>query len=95
MISTYRLDIRYQPESGVMALERINSLVDAIEHAGFKTVGVSSFDDGMRVSIFLEGSGAVQLKLLKISSDHGTVGRFSCRKVEATEADKQEELIHA
>lgn len=95
MNSSYRLDIRYQPESGVMALERINSLVKAIEHAGFKSLGVSSFDDGMRISITLEGSGAVQLKLLKISSDHGTVGRFSYRKIEATEADKREELIHA
>lgn len=88
MDATYRLDIRYIPESGVNALRRAERLVETLSTDGFSVSDMSAYDDGMRVSVLIEseGTGRVELKLLTLVSGTGSIGRFSCREVNETSA---------
>lgn len=95
MAKTYRLDIRYIPETGINALRRVERLTDSLESDGYSVTDLSAFDDGMRVSLFAstEAEGRAELKLLALVSATGSIGRFSCREADqdAVEAASAEE----
>ncbi len=84
MRKVYSMDVRYIPEPGTRALDRLERLSDASVEAGFKVSSSAVFDDGMRVSLVVSAtnSGSSELSLLVAASSTGTIGRFSCRQVE-------------
>ncbi len=89
MSKTYRLDIRYIPESGVNALRRVQRLTESISAEDFDVTDIAVQDDGARVSLLVSTDGPVhsELILLNLVSKTGSIGRFSCRETERSERE--------
>ncbi len=95
MANTYMLDLRYQPENEGSAIDRLNHLVELLSENGYEVSNSSLFDDGARVSLLISSdqAGRHELKLLKLASDTGSIGRFSCRKAEPQEPHESADAI--
>ena len=92
MSKMYRVDVRYVAnDDGVGALERVCLLKEQFGDRGYVVTDAAIFDDGMRISLNVGSvSGRIpQLALLGIVSKTGSIGRFSCRDLDALEQSER------